>query len=261
MIIDCHSHLGKNKNINASVGELLHSMDKANIDKALVFAGRLNAASNQYVLEQIKPHKDRLYAVAACHLEDSKDDDKYLHSLIDGKEVVAVKFYLGYEYWYPTDHRIYAMLEHMRDKNITAIFHCGDCLNTVKGAKLKYAHPLEIDDVAVDFPDQKIVIAHMAFPWVRDAAEVCYKNANVYSDISGFVYGQFGLTDYSKFKRVLEEFLSICPGKKLLFGTDWPISDQSSYVQALNNDVEDWNLNWLSDNVLDAFDLNLPRLL
>jgi uncharacterized protein len=256
MVIDCHTHLGRNEHINCTVKQLLNSMDQSGIDKALVFAGELNDCPNSYLLKELAPHKDRLYGVAAWHPNFNSYDVDMLKGMVDNKEVVAVKFYLGYDHWYPNDKEIYKVLDTLQGKNITAIFHCGDCLNTVKGAKLKYAHPLGIDEVAVDYPDQKIVMAHMAYPWHRDAAEVCYKNANVYSDISGFVYGDFSILDKVKFQQTINEFMFIAGSEKLLFGTDWPISNQDSYVKVLDaiygqqHDAES-----LSKNIVKVFNL------
>lgn len=231
-IIDCHTHLGRNEHINYSVEQLLHSMDNARIDKALVFAGQLNDAPNSFLLKEIPQYKDRLFGVASFHPWQSNDEDiAKLKGAVESGHIVAVKFYLGYDHWYPSDERIYQILEYLDGKNITAIFHCGDCLNTMKGAKLKYSHPLGIDEVAVDFPNQKIVMAHMAYPWHRDAAEVVFKNANVYTDISGFVYGDFSEKDEVYFKKVIGEFLEVAGGdSKMLFGTDAPISNQNSYM-------------------------------
>lgn len=229
MIIDCHTHIGRNEHINASVDDLLISMDEAKIDKSLVFAGKLNNISNEYLLEQIIPHEDRLYGVACFHPHDSVSRLRRL--LEDTPQIVAVKFYTGYDHWFPNDENICDALWVCEQRGITAIFHCGDCLASVQHAKLKYAHPLGVDDVAVDYPDVKFVIAHMGYPWHRDAAEVCYKNNNVYSDISGFVYKNFSSSDITKFCKVVNEFVDICSMDKLLFGSDWPISNQKSYVE------------------------------
>ena len=241
MIIDCHTHLGRNDHIRASVDELLHSMDGAKIDKALVFAGELNDITTSQMLEEIKNHKDRLMGVASWDTEYRQkhraalafEQVDRLIDLYKAKEIVAVKFYTGYDHFYPREVGG-EVLWRMNEVGCPAIFHSGDCLNSVKCAKLKYAHPLHIDEVAVDFPKMNFIIAHMAYPWVKDAAEVCYKNANVYSDISGFVYGEFEGIDKIKFQRTLQEFLSVAGSDKLLFGTDWPISNQHSYVEALD---------------------------
>jgi predicted TIM-barrel fold metal-dependent hydrolase len=94
---------------------------------------------------------------------------------------------------------------------------------------------MNIDDPAVDYDDVTFVIAHMGYPFQREAAEVCYKNDNVYADVSGFVYDKFTKQDEIKFKKVVSEFLDISSSDKLLFGTDWPISNQKSYLRALDS--------------------------
>lgn len=234
MIVDCHTHLGKNTHINARATTLIESMKQAGIDKSLVFAGRINSITNEELLAEIAPYSGQLYGVAAYHRVDeegilcTKKDVKKLVQLYQDKKIVAVKFYTGYEHFYPEE--VNWELGMLEEVGCPAIFHCGDCLNSVKHARLKYAHPLGIDDVANEHPKMNFIIAHMGFPWHRDAAEVCYKNENVFADISGFVYGAFRDDDYRKFNKVLDEFTDIAGREKLIFGTDWPISDQSTYV-------------------------------
>jgi len=253
VIIDSHTHIGRNSHINSDAETLLRSMDKSKVDKALVFAGKLNDAPNEYLWEQLAPHKDRLFGVAAWHPNDQTIDKIILTHAIEAGKVYAVKFYLGYDHWYPNDNRIYEMLELLQKKNIPAIFHTGDCLASIQNAKLKYAHPLGIDEVAVDFPDLKIVMAHMAYPWQRDAAEVCYKNRNVYADMSGFVYGNFDAKDVRHFHQVVTEFTTIAGGTdKLLFGTDFPISNQQSYIDVVSDLV---GMDNVSNNIHKVFNL------
>jgi predicted TIM-barrel fold metal-dependent hydrolase len=244
MIIDCHTHLGRNEHIKCTADELLASMDKAGIDQALVFAGDLNDCPNEWMIEQIKPHRDRLHGVMAYNHPHFRWND-FFHMAQDN-DIKGIKFYTGYDHYYPLDlyenkgekpysSYFYNPLQVCSELGIPAIFHCGDCLNSVKCAKLKYANPLNIDEAAVDYDDVKFVIAHMAYPFQREAAEVCYKNANVYSDISGFVYGKFNTDDCAKFRTVLDEFIAIAGTDKLLFGTDSPISDQSDYVKVVDS--------------------------
>lgn len=242
MIIDSHTHIGRNNHINASVDQLLTSMDLAGIDKSLVFAGEINDCPNYHLFKEISPYKDRLYGVAAVAL------DKLIHGgehyreiqrIISSERVVAFKFYTGYEHFYPYDYRVMSVLRMLNERNIPAIFHCGDCLASIKKSKLKYAHPLGIDDVAVDFPNMKFIIAHMGNPWIIDTAEVCYKNENVWSDISGYVYGDFTKEDYIKFKKTINQFSDIAGSTdKLIFGSDWPISSQSSYMHTMTKLID-----------------------
>lgn len=256
MIIDCHTHIGRNSHINVTVAELLSSMDKAHIDKALVYASHIADCPNDYLLEQINPHTDRLYGVAVAdpHGHDSVwlEIEKLKNLFLD-KKIVAVKFYTGYEHYYPNDSIVAHYLKILQDIGCPVIFHSGDCLSSVKCSKLKYSHPLGIDEIAVDFPDLKIIIAHVGNPWWKDTAEICYKNKNVYTDISGFVYGKFTGKDKFYFNQMITEFLSISSFDKLLFGTDFPISDQSSYVKVINSSFADFSTKQLSENIKKAF--------
>jgi uncharacterized protein len=254
MIIDSHVHISR----NSSPDVLLHSMNEAGIDKAIVIAGQVgDFHPNQELLDKLSPYRDRLYAVAAAQpmnktMVEVEEEIQQLASYYKEKQIVAVKFYTGYHHYYPIE--VSSYLRALSEVGCPVIFHSGDCLNTHVGAKLKYAHPLHIDEVAVDFPNINFVIAHMGFPWHRDAAQVCYKNKNVYADVSGFVYGKFNPQDEKKFENVLIEFTQIAGSNQLLFGTDYPISDQKSYIDTMYREFG-WQLNIMSKTTQEAFKL------
>jgi hypothetical protein len=156
---------------------------------------------------------------------------KTVHGWLKKRQIHALKFYPGYEYFFPYDRKLRPYLRLLADHGRPAIFHSGDTFSKVHAAKLKYAHPLHIDELATDLPDLNIIIAHVGYPWVIDAGEVCYKNKNVYVDCSGFVYGEFSADSEAHFKDVVAQYVRIAAtDERILFGTDWPISDQSSYV-------------------------------
>jgi predicted TIM-barrel fold metal-dependent hydrolase len=109
------------------------------------------------------------------------------------------------------------------------MIHTGDIFSS-KG-KLRFSHPLNIDEVAVDNPDLRIIICHLGNPWIQDCEEVIYKNKNVYADISGLVLGEF--SDYFEDFMVdkVTEFLNyVGEPRYLLYGSDWPISSMQSYL-------------------------------
>lgn len=262
MIIDCHTHIGRNGHINASVSDLLKSMDSAGIDKALVYASSIADCPNDYLMEQIKPHRDRLYGVATVDLKKVPTNKRtigwtnepmsmsgMLRTLEAG--AVGIKLYLGYEHFSADSPQVENVLSYAEDRKVPVIFHSGDCLHSCKQAKYKFCQPLDIDSIAVDFPNVKMVIAHLGNPWWRDAAQVCYKNDNVYSDVSGFVYGGFSSKNTFDFTIIISEFAAIASYDKLLFGTDFPISDQKSYV----DNTWSFSQQKLSDNVKLVFNL------
>jgi predicted TIM-barrel fold metal-dependent hydrolase len=109
--------------------------------------------------------------------------------------------------------------------DVPVIIHCGDTYS--KQAKVRQAHPLLVDDVAVDCPDVKFVICHLGNPWFQDWVEVLYKNENVYADTSGLTLGDF---DY-ELERFLVTRVKVMitnmgdSGSQLMCGSDWPLVD------------------------------------
>jgi predicted TIM-barrel fold metal-dependent hydrolase len=140
-----------------------------------------------------------------------------------------VKLYPGYEPFYPNDARLDPVYQLAGDMKVPVMIHSGDTF-TPKG-KVKYSHPLHVDEVAVDHPEVNFVICHIGNPWIRDCMEVVYKNKNVYTDISGLVLGNFS-DRFEQFmsKQLQEMLLYGVEPDKVLFGTDWPISSMESYI-------------------------------
>ena len=101
--------------------------------------------------------------------------------------VKGLKAYLGYLHHGPASPGYAPYYRLAASYQIPVIFHSGDTY--AASAKLQYAHPLLIDEVAVDYPETSFVIAHGGCPWFLDAAEVIYKNANVWADLSGISSG------------------------------------------------------------------------
>jgi predicted TIM-barrel fold metal-dependent hydrolase len=94
---------------------------------------------------------------------------------------------------------------------------------------------LNVDEVAVDYPRVKFVICHLGNPWLRDCMEVIYKNDNAYADISGLVLGDFSDRFETYMRRQFQEMMAwgVNP-RKVLYGTDWPISTMESYLQFMD---------------------------
>lgn len=171
----------------------------------------------------------------------------------------CIKIYLGYIHQYAYD-RPYRPLYMLAEKyDVPVVFHTGDTYYAT--GKLKYADPLTIDEVAVDFPKTRFVLAHCGYPWIQSAAEVAYKNPNVYLDGSAFLVGDFKKIPAEQIQKHLIEPLRwihtyINNPRKLMFGSDWPLSDIPSYVDAFKRAIpeEDWQ-NVFHDNAVRVFKL------
>lgn len=213
-------------------------MDKAGIEKALVLGGDIMDTTTERLLIETATYPKRLYPVGSISPLTPKASVKKVEGWLSKKQIHGLKFYPGYEYFYPADGTLRPYLELLVKYNRPAIFHSGDTYNVVTGAKLKYAHALHIDDLATELPELKIIIAHLGYPWIVDAAEVCYKNKNVYVDCSGFVYGKFGTKQKILFHQIIKQFINISDApERILFGTDWAIGDQLSYLKTMQSIV------------------------
>jgi len=80
---------------------------------------------------------------------------------------------------------------------------------------LKYGNPMDVDDVAVDFPDMPIILAHPSFPWQDEAISVCLHKPQVYIDLSGWSPKYFPL--------ILIQYANTLLKRKMLFGSDYPM--------------------------------------
>lgn len=171
------------------------------------------------------------------------DDDTKLAVVEDGlkkKKFSCIKIYLGYIHKYAT-HPLYVRYYKLAEKyNVPVVFHTGDTSTT--DALLKYSEPMIIDEVAVKYRNVTFVIAHLGNPWVQTAAEIVYKNANVYADISAFLVGDITKRTPSNLdtqitKPVAWAFEFIEDPSKLMFGTDWPLTPMGPYIEAIKKAI------------------------
>jgi len=153
---------------------------------------------------------------------------------------VGLKFYCGYDPFYPHDARFRPFYELAGACGKPVVFHTGD--TAWHHAKLKYAHPLEIDEVAVDFPHTQFVIAHCGNPWIADAVEVASKNENVAIDLSGLAVGKFApdelWTHYLDYWRMIRMWLVYLSDEtKVMYGSDWPLVNIPAYLELMRRVV------------------------
>lgn len=177
-----------------------------------------------------------LHPVGVAHPERfDQDHMARVEDVLKQGKVKALKAYLGYLHYEPISPGYRRYFKLAAKYQIPVVFHCGDTYS--KTAKLKYAHPLLLDEVAVDYPDTKFVIAHFGNPWLMDAAQVVYKNKNVWADLSAILIGDakaFAAMDKDgtldrNAKRVQEAIDYTEAPERFLFGSDWPLSPMAAY--------------------------------
>lgn len=237
MIIDCHVHLNNYHNedvasLDQSIELLLREMRRNRVDIALILssykvtAGRPDTAT---LVAATRPFKN-LYIVAGIPFDGDRSEQlDALRPGVEEGEIRGLKLYPGYQPFYPSDPSLEPVYAFAKEHRLPVMIHSGDTYSP--GGKIKYSHPIHIDEVAVDHRDVNFVICHLGNPWVRDCMEVVYKNANVYTDFSGLVLGDFDDRFESYMLRQVQEMLAYgVQPEKCLYGTDWPLASMESYL-------------------------------
>jgi predicted TIM-barrel fold metal-dependent hydrolase len=117
---------------------------------------------------------------------------------------------------------------------VVALFHSGQTgigagVRGGGGIRLKYANPMAVDDVAVDFPDLPIILAHPSFPWQDEALAVATHKPLVHIDLSGW--------SPKYFPPQLVQYANSLLKDKMLFGSDFPVITPDRWLkdfEALN---------------------------
>ena len=237
-IIDCHVHLNNYHeqeavSLDESLEKLQEAMREAGVSYSLVLTSYLVSVHRPSTAQVVKAieHIHSLGVVAGIsYLNYRQKDLRELADFLQDGLVKGLKLYPGYEPFYPHDKRLKVVYDLAEEFDVPVMIHTGDTY-TPRG-KVKYAHPLEVDEVAVDHPNVKFVICHLGNPWLVDCMEVVYKNQNVSADFSGLILGEFteAFEDYME-EQIGEVILYAGEPRKFLYGSDWPICSMKSYVE------------------------------
>lgn len=194
---------------------------------------------NAFVSDYARDYPDRLLAFGG--VDPRKEDVKErMEDLISRYEVSGLKLHPPHQLLHPNAYIgegvtglkvAYSMAE---DSGLPVMIHTGTSI--FPRARVKYGNPLALDDVAVDFPRLKIIMAHGGRPfWTREAFFLLRRHRNIYFDTSSIPPKR--LLDY--FPR-LEEI-----SDRTLFGSDWP----GPMVPGMRRNIDDFLSLPISDEV------------
>jgi predicted TIM-barrel fold metal-dependent hydrolase len=208
-----------------TVGErLVYQMDHVGIDMMCIMTSDHRRVypqdngpytPNDYLLEVREAAPERF--ALTCSVDPLRGDAdahvKEITRCVKQHGFTACKLYPSYDHFDPRDDRLFPIYKALVDLDIPMQVHMG--WTPCKNAPMKYQMPYLLDDVAARFPELKVVVAHMGWPWVDECMALIAKWENFHADIAywGWFEPEFVL-------RKLKTFGTICGYDKLVFGSE-----------------------------------------
>ncbi|MGQ9369536.1 amidohydrolase family protein [Azospirillum sp. ST 5-10] len=175
---------------------------------------------NDEVAELVAQNRDVMIPFASIDPARGKVGVREARRLIEQHGVRGFKFHPTMQGFFPNDRMAYPLYEVIAEHRLPALFHTGQTgigagMPGGAGLRLKYSNPMHLDDVAADFPDMPIILAHPSFPWQEEALAVATHKPNVYIDLSGW--------SPKYFPAILVQYANTLLKHKVLFGSDFPL--------------------------------------
>ena len=249
MIVDCQTHVWKYPGHLSE--EFLHelagpprrgslSTDQLNfdlsdhlsmteaVDVALVLAMRSRHLGvnipNEYVADYVNKHPDKLIGLAAVDPSDEHPGREFERA-VQNLHLQGLALSPTYQNFHPADTRVMFLYEMAQDLKVPVFLHLGPSYS--RSAPLKFGSPILVEDITQEFPDLKIVIAHMGYPWTADTMVLIRKHPNVFAEVSGLANHRWQF--YNALVLAMEHGVM----DKLLFGSDFPFSTPKQGIESL----------------------------
>jgi predicted TIM-barrel fold metal-dependent hydrolase len=189
-------------------------LDTQGVRYAVVLAECAPATSGDVPTEEVIEYcrgQERLIPFTSLNPNVHFDLPAKLESYVKEGGVRGLKLHPSYQFFYPNEPRLYPLYAKAQELRVPIIYHVGTSI--FKGTRLKYCDPIHLDDVAVDFPDLTLIMAHSGRGfWYEDCFALSRLHKNLYMDVTGLP-PQNLLTYFPELEKNSE---------KILFGSDWP---------------------------------------
>ena len=189
--------------------------------------------SNDYVAEIVRSHPQQFMGFASVDPWMGKAAVLEVERSVKELGLRGLKLHPVHQAFFPNDTRFYPLYEACSYLGIPVLFHsgyagAGSGIPGGAGLKLKYSAPIPgIDDVAADFPNLTVIMAHPAWPWVDEQVAVALHKANVYMDLSGWSPRFIPETLIRETNSRLQD--------KVMFGSDYPFLHPDRWLQEFGN--------------------------
>lgn len=190
-------------------------------------ASGVSPVPNEEVAEAAAANPDVLIPFASIDPFRGKAGIRQAYRLVEEYGVKGFKFHPNIQAFQPNDRLAYGLYEAIEALGAIALFHTGQTgigagVPGGGGIRLKYSNPMYVDDVAVDFPDLKIILAHPSFPWQDEALSIATHKPTVHIDLSGW--------SPKYFPPQLVQYANTLLKDKVLFGSDFPVIDPDRWL-------------------------------
>lgn len=234
---------------------LLAHLDDVGVDRACLInyvapevMGYTDAV-NDYVIAYAKDHRDRLIPFGSAHPTFTKHFRQVVDDLVHKHEIGGIKIHPPHQLFAPNayvdgDRNLWHLYETAESAGVPVMIHTGT--SVFPTARAKFGDPILCDDVAVDFPMLKIILAHGGRPmWCDTAFFLARRHPNVYLDVSSIPPSR--LLNYFPRLEVIAD--------KVLFGSDWP----GPGVPGVRENLDGFRRLPLPDDVKDRVLVRNPR--
>jgi predicted TIM-barrel fold metal-dependent hydrolase len=214
-------------------------LDTQGVRYAVVLAECAPATSGDVPTEEVIEYcrgQERLIPFTSLNPNVHFDLPAKLESYVKEGGVRGLKLHPSYQFFYPNEPRLYPLYAKAQELRVPIIYHVGTSI--FKGTRLKYCDPIHLDDVAMDFPDLTLIMAHSGRGfWYDDCFALSRLHKNLYMDVTGLP-PQNLLTYFPELEKNSE---------KVLFGSDWP-----TIPTGIKRNVETIQSLPLSDRAIEA---------
>jgi hypothetical protein len=187
--------------------------------------------SNEEIARACAEHADVLIPFASIDPWRGLAGAREARRLVTEFGVRGFKFHPSIQGFAPNDRMAYPLYEVIEELGAIALFHTGQTgigagVPGGGGVRLRYSNPMLVDDVAVDFPQLRIILAHPSFPWQDEALAVANHKPFVYIDLSGW--------SPKYFPPQLVRYANTLLADRVLFGTDYPFITPQRWLAAFD---------------------------